>query len=158
MKTTAYYIGGGLVFLALAFIIVGKTNQLNEHISTISVAHAASSHADVMSFPLEVKFNRPVNKAVKAFPEVKFNHFDHQDVSCMTCHHTWDGSNKIESCATRGCHDDFSTRTSTESYFFAYHTRGSTHSCVGCHQHLTNSGEANLPSSPCGNNACHAKE
>lgn len=155
MKMTAYYIGGGFIFLVLAFFMIAQNNKLNNQISTLSVAHASSTHEEVVSFPLEVKFNRPTQRSTEAFPEVGFNHFDHQEVPCTTCHHTWSGDTGIQPCATAGCHDNLKERNEVNSYYHAYHARGTKTSCVGCHQQLNNEGEAQLPTSPCGNNACH---
>ena len=36
---------------------------------------------------------------------VDFPHAQHFDIACITCHHTWGGTEPISGCMTSGCHD-----------------------------------------------------
>ena len=160
MKSTVYYIGAGAIFLVLGIFMVAQTNKTNQRIESLTgTAHAASTEViSSVKFPIEFTFKRPAGRPTELFAEVTFSHFDHQEVACTVCHHTWDGGEDIESCSTEGCHSNFSAKNEPDSYFRAFHTKHSEISCRGCHMALTNAGEANLPSSPCGNNVCHPRE
>jgi len=158
MKSTVAIVVASLVFIALLSFIVGQTNDLSQRIAGISTAHAASTDLkNVLQYPVELTFKRPGNRPESAslFAVVKFSHFDHQKVACTTCHHTWDGKGKVESCTTAGCHDDTKTKNEPNSYFRAFHSVQSETSCRGCHKKLTDAGKAQLTTSPCSNNACH---
>ncbi len=159
MKSVAYFVGAGVAFVLLVALFVTQTNKPNLAIAATPETPAASIEVDsVMQFPVSFTFIRPEGKPTALFAPVKFNHFDHQTVSCTTCHHTWDGSSEVESCSTDGCHSDMVNRGEVTSYFHAFHTRESETSCRGCHMKRTLAGESNLPTSPCGNNICHPRD
>lgn len=159
MKSALYFVGAGVVFVLLVGLIVTQTGKTNEAIALMSEAHAASIESDnVIQFPISLTFVRPEGRPTALFAPVQFSHFDHQNVACTTCHHMWDGSSEIQSCSTEGCHSDLVNRGEVTSYFHAFHTRNSETSCRGCHLAMTLEGEANLPTSPCGNNACHPRD
>lgn len=159
MKSAMYFVGAGVVFVLLVALFVSQISRTPEALASETETKAASIEAEtVLQFPVSFKFNRPEGRPTALFAEVKFSHYDHQAVACATCHHTWDGSGEVESCSTEGCHDDLANRGEVNSYFHAFHTKASETSCRGCHLKMTLEGEANLPTSPCGNNACHPKE
>lgn len=161
MKNMVVTVLAVLVFVFLASILVGQSKSLNQRISAISEANAATSEAkNVLQFPVELTMKRPAARPESAnlFAVVKFSHFDHQSVPCTTCHHTWDGKGKIEGCSTAGCHDNMKSKTDSDSYFKAFHSVSSEHSCRSCHKKLTDEGKAQLTTSPCSNNACHPKK
>jgi len=112
----------------------------------------------------------PVKSAVN-FPHSK--HF--ASVDCRTCHHKWNGTDIISSCATKDCHDvtvsptkSAKSKPSQEAlikyYKTAYHKL-----CIGCHKEIKAQNkqlEASFkglkeklpPSGPTGCVECHPKE
>lgn len=89
------------------------------------------------------------------YEEISFNHSQHGALQCTDCHHTWDGSSEVKKCMESGCHANLSAnvKKGAESLYAAYHTRTSTHSCVGCHSAKKKAGEKVGPTS-C--TKCHA--
>jgi len=157
MKSAAYFIGAGVVFILLVGLLVTRAPVPDQ---AMAQAKAASSYEakNVLQFPISLTFIRPEGRPTSLFAPVEFSHFDHQNVSCMSCHHTWDGVSEVDSCSAEGCHDDLTNRAEVTSYFRAFHARDSETSCRGCHLKMSLEGTANLPTSPCGNNACHPRE
>ncbi|MFO8033437.1 MAG: cytochrome c3 family protein [Desulfohalobiaceae bacterium] len=79
---------------------------------------------------------------------------------CQSCHHMWeDESEPPQKCTDSGCHDLLGAKGSdmkeVNSAYYAFHERGSEHSCIGCHQELKKAGEDTGPL-PC--NKCHPKD
>ncbi|SDL12209.1 Class III cytochrome C family protein [Maridesulfovibrio ferrireducens] len=156
MKSNFLYVGVAVVFAVLVIIYATTTSHLSEEIASIS-----SDKADItnpvltVSFPVTFEFKRPAELNKTRFSQVKFSHFNHQDVSCVKCHHTWDGKAPVKSCATDGCHNELKAKGETESYFKAFHTLHSDRSCRGCHAEMNKAGKTELKLAPCANNACH---
>ncbi|OEU67953.1 MAG: cytochrome C [Desulfovibrio sp. S3730MH75] len=156
MKTNFLYVGIAVVFAVLVIIYATTTNNLSEEIASISSDKAAMASADLtVSFPVTFEFDRPEGLNKTRFSQVKFSHFSHQDVSCVKCHHTWDGKSPVKSCAAEGCHNELKTKGDTESYFKAFHTLQDDRSCRGCHAEMNKAGKTELQLAPCANNACH---
>ncbi len=75
-------------------------------------------------------------KAEKNNMVVTFNHATHASIACESCHHMWDGSSAVQSCADGGCHDVMDKKDkSAHSYYKAIHDRkgGDVGSCISCH-------------------------
>ncbi|WP_027722485.1 cytochrome c3 family protein [Maridesulfovibrio zosterae] len=158
MKTNFMYVGMAVVFAVLVIIYATTTSHLSEEIASISSENPVIVTEDlVVRFPVNLEFKRPdvLNKV--RFAQVKFSHFEHQDVNCVKCHHTWDGKSQIKSCASVGCHDELVRKGQPESYFKAFHTLHSDRSCRGCHVKLNKEGKSDIAIAPCANNACHPK-
>ena len=105
--------------------------------------------------PPEMTLGPP--KGIKATkPQVKFSHDVHEraDVGCTACHHNWDGQSEVKSCAAAGCHDQ-PGKKGVDSFYFAFHSKKSVVSCMGCHKAEKKAGNENVPVS-C--KSCHPKE
>lgn len=81
----------------------------------------------------------PKNKETVIFKSktgnVTFHHKKHADLSftkCTTCHHTWDGKEKIKAC--KECHKK-SDEIMAPKKKTAFHTR-----CSGCHEYSVGKG------------------
>lgn len=109
----------------------------------------------MISYPDRIVLSIPEGqKARKA--EVQFPHQDHiMQFGCSECHHEWDHTemNQPEACVS--CHDDFADRRATESYYNAFHNRDSTHSCIGCHNQMTDESADINPPTRCSD--CHPR-
>ncbi|WP_319542978.1 cytochrome c3 family protein [uncultured Pseudodesulfovibrio sp.] len=84
--------------------------------------------------PGDLKLGPPEGmKATKTL--VDFSHAKHDaaKIDCTSCHHTWDGTSDIQSCATPGCHDQPGKKGET-AYYSAFHAKNSDKSCLGCHK------------------------
>lgn len=158
MKTNFLYVGMAVVFAVLVIIYATTTSNLSEEIASISEDKPAVVTEElVVRFPINLEFNRPAVLNKVRFTPVKFSHFDHQDVNCSKCHHTWDGKTQIKNCASAGCHDELKHKGEPHSYFKAFHTLHSDQSCRGCHVKMNKEGKTDLATAPCANNACHPK-
>lgn len=156
MKSNFFYVGVVVVFAILVIIYATTTNHLSEEIASISTDKVVVTNPTLtVSFPVNFQFNRPAKLNKTRFSQVKFSHFAHQNVACVKCHHTWDGRSAIKSCATEGCHSELRSKGTTDSYFKAFHTLHSDHSCRGCHSAMNKAGKKELKLAPCANNACH---
>lgn len=93
----------------------------------------------------------PSMQATKA--PVDFSHARHgkAGIDCATCHHTWDGTSAIASCATAGCHDQPGKKEAA-SFYAAFHAKDSTTSCLGCHKDMVRQGRK----APVACKDCHA--
>lgn len=134
----------------------------------LAVAGSASAQAKFsdlveakssLCYPLQLTFKRPGAVLKTAFPQVGFNHATHDAVACSTCHHTWDGKGQPQACNDSGCHDNYTERQDTMSYFKAFHAKDAEASCLGCHlknnQVQKAKGGKTLALAPCSNNVCH---
>ncbi len=85
---------------------------------------------------------------------VRFSHERHEaaKVECVTCHHTWDGTGSIQSCAVSGCHDQPGKKDAT-AFYSAFHAKSATNSCLGCHKAEAKNGRP----APVSCKDCHAK-
>ena len=153
------YVGMAVVFAVLVIIYATTTSNLSEEIASISGDKPEIVTEDlVVRFPVNLEFKRPEVLNKVRFAQVKFSHFDHQDMNCVKCHHTWDGKSQIKSCAAPGCHDDLIHKGKPKSYFKAFHTLSSDQSCRGCHVKMNKEGKTDIATAPCANNACHPKQ
>ncbi|CCO24854.1 cytochrome c3 family protein [Maridesulfovibrio hydrothermalis] len=158
MKTNFMYVGMAVVFAVLVIIYATTTSNLSEEIASISNDSADVITEDlVVRFPVSLEFKRPEVLNKVRFAQVKFSHFDHQDVNCVKCHHTWDGKTPVKSCAAAGCHDELVKKGQPQSYFKAFHTLQSDISCRGCHVKMNKEGKTDIATAPCANNACHPR-
>lgn len=159
MKTNFLYVGAAIMFAVLVIVYSTATSDLSEEIASISGNKKVEIVSEdlVVRFPVNLEFQRPESLNKVRFTQVKFSHFDHQDVNCSKCHHTWDGKSQIQSCATPGCHDNLKQKAAPHSYFKAFHTLKSDISCRGCHVKMNKKGKTDLAVAPCANNACHPK-
>lgn len=140
----------GLV-MTFAFVMVGNTQEAPGKAKFSPTIEAKN----VVSLPMQVKFIRPGAVKKTNFAPVSFSHGQHMNVSCTTCHHTWDGASEVQACATEGCHGNFVNRAETDSYYKAFHSRTAENSCLGCHTALNKNAAKKVKISPCSNNACH---
>lgn len=158
MKTPFVYVGMAVLFAVVIVVYATSTNQLSDEIANISDKSVEITNPDlVVSFPVNLEFKRPEVLNKTRFAIVKFSHYEHQDVNCVKCHHTWDGNTQIKSCAASGCHDELEHKGEPHSYFKAFHTAQSDRSCRGCHKMLNKEGKTDLQITPCANNICHVK-
>jgi hypothetical protein len=74
---------------------------------------------------------------------VDFPHSTHfASVNCQTCHHTWQGTEKIKSCTTTDCHDVAVSPTKSEKasanpdLAIRYYKAGYHQLCIGCHKEI----------------------
>ncbi len=123
--------------------------------SFVAIAFAVAPNAPTDT--VEMKF--PGEKA-KYAPIIFEHHERHLAVenSCESCHHKWDGAAEVTGCRVEGCHADFSKANKREptSYDWAFHTKKSTNSCVGCHSALLKANPEFKGPKKC--NACHSKK
>lgn len=68
---------------------------------------------------------------------VDFPHLPHTGLTCVSCHHTWDGESVMPKCTNSGCHDVMDPKDkSVQSFYKVIHGRGSKDvaSCLSCHK------------------------
>ena len=156
MRSKFFYLVLLGMVASLAFASTGISQNAPEGAKFSSLIEAKS----VMSYPLKLTFVRPAKNPPSSFPVVSFDHSQHDAVACKTCHHTWAGGNdKIQSCTSCGCHENFGDRTDSMSYFKAFHSRDAAQSCLGCHIKLNEErkahGKPQLAIASCTNSVCH---
>jgi len=105
---------------------------------------------------------------------VDFPHSTHFVYNCTKCHHKWDGTGNVQTCAASGCHDQVAippkplkngmyTTEAIRYYKYAYHNQ-----CRNCHKTIktkiteqsmsTSEKKESLPDSvPVGCIECHPK-
>ena len=67
---------------------------------------------------------------------VIFAHKSHKDISCKNCHHETSGDTPYSSCR-EACHATPGARERDPmSMFMAFHAKGTSRSCYGCHNEL----------------------
>lgn len=144
-----------LMVLAVATGLAFSVATTGMGAETKAKAAAACEFGNKVEFPLQVIFKKPAALKTTHFGPIKFNHGQHFNVACTTCHHTWDGKSQVQGCAAQGCHDNFTGQDGALSYFNAFHSRDAEQSCVGCHKRKTGEGSKKLKNMPCHNNSCH---
>ena len=77
------------------------------------------------------------------FEQVTFNHGPHADLTCTSCHHMFEGYGEITAC--RECHSERGDREDTMGYYWAWHGKDVTGSCLGCHKALAEEGNEVVP-------------
>lgn len=121
---------------------------------TVAVAMAAE---EAPKDPITMTFPADNNKYAPIMFEHHERHLGLKD-GCVACHHKWDGAGAITGCRVEGCHSDISKENKRQptSYDSAFHSKGTTNSCVGCHKEMLKSGEG--PKAPQKCNDCHSKK
>ena len=101
---------------------------------------------------------------------VEFPHSQHFGISCMDCHHNWDGGTENLSCSTSGCHDlTEAPKKGEEDLATRYYKNAFHKSCIGCHKKIKEENKKaemlNMPlngelprTGPTGCNKCHPDE
>lgn len=149
------------IFLALTVSVIFSVSAVSQN-----PEKSPSQFSDLIevkntiTYPRDLTFKRPPQAMKTNFAPAKFSHSGgHTSVACQTCHHAWDGVGKVDSCASPGCHDNFSQRYEPVSYFKAFHSRKAENSCLGCHikinAELKAAGKPLLKISGCAQNICH---
>lgn len=90
---------------------------------------------------------------------VDFPHAPHTGAACVTCHHTWTGSEPMPKCSDSGCHDVMDPKDKTvRSFYNMVHGRGSeaVSSCLACHkEEAKKQPEKRKELTGCVKSACH---
>ncbi len=126
----------GVVCLAVIFVFGMALNVSGQDKSESKKA------LDEMCVPMGVIELKPPPSVKPERSPVKFNHSEHFTYDCRTCHHKWEGTDKISSCTASNCHDLLKapkkptrylayTKEGIKYYKYAYHE-----SCIGCHKKL----------------------
>ncbi len=74
--------------------------------------------------------------------EVAFPHSAHFNYKCQECHHKWDGTAQIPSCAASNCHDlvqspaKTDNQTTESNLDIRYYKTAFHQSCIGCHKEI----------------------
>ncbi len=92
---------------------------------------------------------------------VTFDHKDHEEIPCGSCHHPVDGKETFEKCATAGCHDKLDQKDkSVNSFYRAMHDKkGKFQSCVACHTEEAKKNPAKKKElTSCNGSSCHPKD
>lgn len=94
-----------------------------------------SMGSEVMCIPMgDIPLGPPAG-VDRSRPVVNFPHALHFSDKCQSCHHTWDGSDAIQSCMTSGCHDlAESPLKSGEGDPIQYYKNAYHKMCIGCHK------------------------
>jgi hypothetical protein len=102
----------------------------------------AQGSEDEMCVPMGVITIKAPPEVTPQKSPVDFPHARHFATDCKTCHHTWKGEEKIQSCQASGCHDQASAPDTAEAYLsysdvaikyykYAYHQ-----ACISCHKEI----------------------
>ena len=95
-----------------------------------------------MVVPMGIIVIKPDPSVKQMRAPVEFNHAKHFTYDCRTCHHKWEGKEKISNCTTSKCHDLLKapkkptrylvyTKEGIKYYKYAYHQN-----CIGCHKEI----------------------
>ena len=69
---------------------------------------------------------------------VDFPHGQHLTLTCLTCHHKWQGTSENINCTTAGCHDlAEAPQKGSELPAYRYFKNAYHGACVGCHKSMT---------------------
>ena len=127
-----------------------------------------------MVVPMGIIVIKPDPSVKQMRAPVEFDHAKHFTYDCRTCHHKWEGKEKISSCTASNCHDLLKapkkptrylvyTKEGIKYYKYAYHQN-----CIGCHKEIkvkqekmeaaykTSEIEKKVVPTSC--NECHPKE
>lgn len=121
---------------------------------------AAALSAPALATPPAVP-SEPLTMNLTKKPVV-FDHAQHSNVECASCHHQVDGKENYQKCSTSGCHDVLGAKDkSVHSYYRIAHDRkiaASYNSCLSCHseviKHLPDKKKA---MTSCVGSSCHPK-
>ena len=114
---------------------------------------AETESVTVTEAPAELTLTVPQGASATKAP-VAFSHTAHEALDCTGCHHTWDGTSAIQSCAADGCHHDLADKRGPNSFYKAFHAMQAENSCLGCHRALKQAGD---PAGPVSCTDCHPK-
>ena len=95
-----------------------------------------------MVVPMGIIVIKPDPSVKQMRAPVEFDHAKHFTYDCRTCHHKWEGKEKISSCTASNCHDLLKapkkptrylvyTKEGIKYYKYAYHQN-----CIGCHKEI----------------------
>lgn len=122
-----------------------------------SVLAFAVTHAiGDMELPCEILLTVPEH--VESFQNpVLFPHGQHVGVvKCNQCHHKFEAcGSAIRKCSDQGCHADFEVKSGHESFYAAFHSVRSPHSCIGCHRAMK---QAEEKTGPVKCTSCHPQD
>ncbi|WP_034606893.1 cytochrome c3 family protein [Megalodesulfovibrio gigas] len=76
------------------------------------------------------------------FGKVEMSHAKHRNVSCVSCHHMFDGCGDFQKCAD--CHIDRDDRSYERGFYKAWHSESEI-SCRGCHKAMKAKNEQTGP-------------
>lgn len=114
------------------------------------------------NMPQEINMNASECKVENPmYTPVVFPHQKHLSLGdCTLCHHKWEDRSKApQKCTASGCHDLIGVQgpemTEVNSSYYAYHTRESDKSCIGCHMSRKEAGETTGPTNCI---KCHPQE
>jgi len=126
----------GVVCLAVIFVFGMAMNVSGQDKSESKKA------LEEMCVPMGVIELKPPPSVKPERSPVKFNHSVHFTYDCRTCHHKWEGTDKISNCTASNCHNLLKapkkptrylayTKEGIKYYKYAYHEN-----CIGCHKKL----------------------
>lgn len=137
-------------------------------ISATGLVMAGEDEGETQCIPLGViTLSAPGSVKAKRSP-VDFPHSSHFGISCMRCHHNWDGFEQIESCT--GCHDlEEAPPKENSDEAIMYYKQAFHALCIGCHKEIaianaeiaktyTAVGSKTKPAGPTGCVGCHPKD
>ncbi len=111
-------------------------------LGTITIVSGQDTE-DEMIVPMGIIVIEPPESVEAVRSAVEFPHSRHFiTIDCKSCHHTWEGPEKIKTCTTSECHEITVSPTKTAKgkvdpnvailyYKTAYHRM-----CIGCHKEI----------------------
>ena len=102
----------------------------------------SEQNKEVMLVPMGVIVLKPDASVDQKKSPVEFNHSKHFLYDCRTCHHKWEGNDKITNCTTSNCHDLLSSPEKSTKYLnytdpgIKYYKYAFHQSCIGCHKQI----------------------
>lgn len=110
-----------------------KTFLISLVVAALVCAFALPNLSAATKAPADMVLKAPEGMKMKKSP-VAFPHAKHEEMlkDCKACHHTYEGSGDVKSCAYEGCHDQPGKKGET-AFYKAFHARDK-RSCVGCHK------------------------
>ncbi|MCF8030220.1 MAG: cytochrome c3 family protein [Desulfohalobiaceae bacterium] len=118
------------LFFAFVFLLIFTIGHAQQE----SNSTEASQNKDVLQLQNTIIMEPPEDGMEANRKSVQFPHLQHAlDHGCSNCHHTWELEELESPYQCVECHDNFETTHGDDSYFGAFHSRGSEYSCVGCH-------------------------
>ena len=121
---------------------IGLLVALTILLTVVSLEVYGQNEGGEMCVPLGIITLKPPEGVESKKSPVDFPHARHFETDCKTCHHKWQGAEKIKNCTTSGCHDQIKAPERSSSYLsysdvsikyykYAYHK-----SCIGCHKEI----------------------
>ena len=121
---------------------IGLLVALTVLLTVVSLEVYGQNEDGEMCVPLGNITLRPLAGVESKRSPVEFPHALHFETSCKTCHHTWQGTEKIKSCTTSGCHDQIKAPERSSSYLsysdvsIKYYKYAFHKACIGCHREI----------------------